>query len=322
MNIRARIPRTIVIAALATLTLAGTGVASAGNPAGKADAPVSKPVGPRPESITKGWDGKFFVSIQGDPTLGRNDGEIRTFDPDTGAVSTFVTGLDNPRGLAFTGKFLVVTDTSVVWIIEKSGAKRILAAPANFPHPVAFFNDAAPETGGKAVYVTEMGGRTFQRDPSTGRLWPTDSPQALAIPVTSRVYRISIYGQVTEVVTPSRKLLIMNGVTEANRHGHLLAVDMFYGNLVDVDLHSNKKNIIVTGLRAADGLAQAHDGSYYVSSFDNGIVYHVDRDGENIQVLIQDVGFSSTADLYLDEQAKRVLVPDTLHNAIIVISLS
>jgi sugar lactone lactonase YvrE len=322
-----------VIATLTTLTLAGAASAGIAQAAGtapaartapaqaKPGAPVSVPVGPRPESITKAWDGTFYVSIQGDGTVGKNDGEIRTFDPATGATTTFVTGLDNPRGLAFTGKFLVVTDTTVIWIIEKSGAKRILAAPANFPHPVAFFNDAAPQTGGQAVYVTEMGGRAFQRDPATGLLWPTESPQALLIPVTSRVYRISVYGKVTEAVTPSRKLLVMNGVTESRQRGHLLAVDMFYGNLVDTDLRTNKKTVIISGLRGADGLAQGHDGSYYVSSFDNGFVYKISRDGETIQPLVQGVGFGSTADLYLDEKGKRVLVPDTLHNAIIIIAL-
>jgi len=325
MNIRPWFSRTIVISALTALTVAGIGAAGAqaqqhvtGAPAGT----VSLPVGPRPESITKGWDGKFFVSIQGAPDLGRNDGEIRTFDPASGAVTTFVTGLDNPRGVAFTGKYLVVTDTTVIWIIDRHGAKRILAAPPNFPHPVLFFNDAEPEPGGQAVWVTEMGGRAVQRDPATGRLWPTDSLQALLIPVTSRIYRVSVTGEVSDVVAPTRKLLVMNGVALANQHSHLLAVDMFYGNLVDIDLHSKKRTIVVTGLRAADGVDQARDGSYYVSSFDNGRLYKVSKDGENIQVLLDNVGFQSTADLFLDEKANRVLVADTLHNAIVIVPLS
>ena len=124
MNLR------ILAAALAAATVTGTVLAGSAQahpwaPQGAQQpaAPVTLPVGPRPESITKGWDGRFYVSIQGAPDLGLNDGEIRTFDPDTGAVTTFVTGLDNPRGLAFTGKLLVVTDTTVVWIIDRTGGK-------------------------------------------------------------------------------------------------------------------------------------------------------------------------------------------------------
>jgi len=327
MNIRTWSSRTLLVATLAAVALTGPSVAASaqvqGETAGSAHAaPVTLPVGPRPESITKGWGGKFYVSIQGAPALGLNDGEIRTFDPETGATTTFVTGLDNPRGLAFTGKFLVVTDTTVVWIIERSGAKRILAGPSAFPHPTAFFNDAAPESGGKAVYVSEMGHRELMRDPATGLLWPTDSPQAIAIPPASRVYRITVTGQVTEVVNPSRKVLVMNGITEANTYGHLLCAEFFYGNIVDVDLRTNKKTIIATGFRAADGLAQGHDGTIYVSSFDDGRVWKMDRDGENPQILLQDVGFQTTADLYLDEKGKRLLQPDTAHGAIIVIPLA
>jgi sugar lactone lactonase YvrE len=280
--------------------------------------PVVLPVGPRPESVTKGFDGKFFVSVQGAPALGLNDGEIRTLDPKTGAVSTFVTGLDNPRGLAFTGRYLVVTDTTVIWIIDRSGAKRILAAPADFPHPVAFFNDAVSEPGGRAVYVTEMGARTLMRDPA-GILWPVDSPQALAIPAMSRVYRITVAGKVSEAVTPSRKVMVMNGVAQANRHGHLLCAEFFYGSVVDVDLSNNRKTIVATGLRAMDGIEQADNGTIFTSSFDNGAVYRVDADGENPRILLQDVGFQTTADFYLDERNKRLLVADTLHGTVIIV---
>jgi predicted outer membrane repeat protein len=325
MNMRARLPRTLLIATVTALAFVGGGLAASapahGETVGGAPgAPVSVPVGPRPESITKAWDGTFYVSIQGLPDLGRNDGEIRTFDPATGAFSTFVTGLDNPRGLAFTGKYLVVTDTTVVWIIDRTGGKRILADASAFPHPIAFLNDTAAERGGGAVYVTEMGGRTFMRDPN-GILWPTDSPQALAIPVASRVYRISLNGKVTDAVTPSRRTLVMNGVIESNQYGHLICGDMFYGNIVDVDLRTNRKTIIGTGFRAADGVAQGRDGTIYIASFDDGMVWKVDRDGENPQILLQDVGRSSTADLFLDEKGKRLLVPDTAHGAIIIVPL-
>jgi sugar lactone lactonase YvrE len=329
MNTRTWSSRAILIGTLAALATGGLGLASSAQAQGKPTAeppappaaPVTLPVGPRPESITKGWGGKFFVSIQGAPTVGLNDGEIRTLDLTTGATTTFVTGLDNPRGITFTGKFLVVTDTTVVWIIERSGAKRILAGPSAFPHPVAFFNDAAAEDGGRAVYVSEMGSRTLMRDPATGRLWPTDSPQALAIPPTSRVYRITLTGKVSEAVTPSRRVLVMNGV-EPTRHGHLLCAEFFYGNIVDVDLRTNSKRVIATGFRAMDGIAQGRDGTIYGTSFDNGTIFKMDRDGENPQVLVKDLGFQSVADLYLDEGAKRVLVPDTLHGTVVVVPLS
>src|SRR2546430_16530641 len=109
-----------------------------------------------------------------------------------------------------------------------------------------------------------MGRRELRRDPAARRLWPTDSPQALAIPAASRIYRITLTGQVTEVVTPSRKVLVMNGVTEPNTRGHLLCAQFFYGNAGDVDLRTNRKTTMATGFRAMSGLDPARPASIYM----------------------------------------------------------
>jgi sugar lactone lactonase YvrE len=257
--------------------------------------------------------------LQNKAAVGLNDGEIRQVDVKTGAVTPFVSGLDNPRGLAFTGDRLVVTDTTVIWVIDRAGNKKLLAEAAAFPFPVKFFNDAAPERGGRAVFVTEMGGRDFIRDPN-GFLWPTDSPQAAAIPVTSRVYRITLDGKISNVFTPSRKLLVMNGVTQSKEKHHLFAVDFFNGNIVDVDVKKDRREILATGpFRGADGIEQAQDGTLFVSSFENGAVWRLSPDGEQVTTLIDGVGRQSTADLALDEEAGLLYVPDTLHATIIVL---
>jgi hypothetical protein len=286
-----------------------------------AEAQTVLSVGPRPESVIKGWGGKYYVSIQGAGAVGLNDGQIRTIDIDTGAVEVFVTGLDNPRGLGFSGRHMFVTDTTRVWIIEEDGSKSVLADPSSFPNPseIAFLNDARAEKGGQAVYVTEMGARTLMRDPM-GFLWPVDSPQGDAIPARSKVWRIALDGSVSEVVSPSREVLVMNGVTEAKHGGHLLAAEFFYGNIVDISLNKDEKTIIATGFRGADGVEQdTNTGTIYVSSFELGAVWKMDRDGGNVVTMIDNVGRFSTADLYLDEKAKIVLVPDTLHGTIIVL---
>jgi sugar lactone lactonase YvrE len=283
---------------------------------------IALPAGSRPESITRAWCGKHYVSLQFNGTVGLNDGEIRQVDVATGTVTPFVTGLDNPRGLAFTGELLVVTDTTRLWVIDQAGNKRVLADPPAFPFPVKFFNDAAPERGGRAVFVTEMGGRDVIRDPG-GLLWPTDSPQAALIPVTSRVYRVTVGGKVeiSNVFTPSPKLLILNGVTQSKTAPHqLLALDFFTGSVVAVDMRRDRRDIIATGpFRGADGIEQARDGTLFVSSFENGAVWRLSPDGEQVQTLIQGVGRQSTADLALDEAAGLLYVPDSAHSTIIVL---
>jgi sugar lactone lactonase YvrE len=277
-------------------------------------------VGTRPESVTRGWDGKLFVSIQGTPDPG--DGEIRQLDLEAGTVIPFVSGLNNPRGLAFTGQFLVVTDTTQVWIIDASGGKRVLAEAAAFPHPIEFLNDAAAERGGRSVLVTEMGARSQIRDPASGFLWPLDtfSAPAWAIEVRSRIYRISIAGEVEEVVPPSRNLLTINGVALANGKKRLLAVDFFSGNIVALELGKRiGRTIVASGFRGGDGIEQDSDGDIYVSSFENGAVWKLDAAGERVNVLLEGVGRQSTADFYLDDPGDRLLVPDTLHGTVIVL---
>jgi sugar lactone lactonase YvrE len=282
-------------------------------------------IGPtsRPESIVKAWHGKYYVSLQNSGTVPLDDGEIRKVDIETGVVTPFVAGMENPRGLAFTGKYLVAADTTRIWIVDEHGNKRVLADAAHFPpssFAPRFFNDAAPARGGRAVYVTEMGRRDIIRDAS-GFLLPTDSPLAAAIEAQSRIYKINLDGRITSLFEPSLKLLVMNGVTESKCHDkRLLALDFFTGSIVEVDLARDQRNIIATGpFRGADGIEQAHDGTIFVSSFENGAVWRVSKDGEEVKVLIKDVGHQSTADLTLDEDAGLLYVPDTLHGTIIVL---
>jgi len=282
-------------------------------------------VGPRPESIIKAWDGKFYVSIQGPSgALGTFDGEVRQVDLSTGVVTPFVTGLENPRGLAFTGEFLIAADQQVIYKIDRAGNKSVLAVAAQFPFPAAFFNDAAAEEGGKAVYVTEMGRRDLIRDvapsPNAGRLMPIDTDAAYAVPTTSRIYRITMDGAISSVVDPTRKLLVINGVTEVKKHKRLLATDFFHGNIVEVDMKKGTNTIIATAFRGADGIEQGSDGTIYVSSFENGAVWKMDANGENQVRLLGDVGFQTTADLYLDEAAQQLYVSNTGNGTVIVLS--
>ena len=285
-------------------------------------------VGPRPESITKGFDGKFFVSIQG-PSGALNviDGEIRRVDIQAGTVDPvpFATGLINPRGITFTGKYIVVADQLAVWRFDRQGNRVKLLDAAQLPPPTPpatiFFNDAAAEDGGKAVYVSEMGRRDLIRVAAVPPvLIPVDTQAAYDIPATSRVYRITMDGQFRSVFEPSRKLLVINGVTEIKRRHKLLVLDFFHGSVVEVDLKKGTKSILATALRGADGVEQASDGTIFVSSFENGAVWKLDEDGENPTQLLKDVGFQTTADFYLDEKAKQLYVPNTFAGTIIVLS--
>jgi sugar lactone lactonase YvrE len=283
----------------------------------------------RPESIVRGFGGKFYASIQNTPDAVLADGEIVQVDIASGVVTPFVlpnSSLVNPRGLAFTGDFLVVTDTTNVWKIDQAGHVSLLAGPSAFPFPPVFFNDAMAD-GSRSVIITEMGpGRNVQRDPA-GFLWPTDSPQAEAIPTAARAYRITVPGgKVSNVFTPTRKILVTNGITASNEHGDLLLLDFFTGSIVELDVHKDRAEILATGpFRGCDGIEQGRDGTIFVTSFENGRLWRMDEHGNKVVKLLDlvdlpgQIARQSLADLALDEKANLLYVPDTANSKIIVV---
>ena len=80
-------------------------------------------VGTRPESVTKGFGGHYYVTVMGDQPPG--DAVIKVIKGEQ--VEVFATGMDEPKGIAFVGGFLVTTDLKRVWKIDAQGNKTVLA---------------------------------------------------------------------------------------------------------------------------------------------------------------------------------------------------
>ena len=271
-------------------------------------------VGTRPESVTRGFGGKYYVTVQNDQKI-PGDGQIKVIDGDS--VTTFAQGLDEPKGIVFTGTHLVCTDLKQVWEIDENGKKEVLANESKFPFPMAYLNDAALGADGKSVLVTEMGSRGNMRDPS-GKLWPLASPQAEAITATGRVYRISLSdGHVTSVFGPSHVVLIPNGVTNHTAE-RMLVADMFNGSIVEVK-DGDAVRILNSGFRGADGLEEDRNGTIYLGSFDQGKVWKFDKEGQNPRLFAD--GLKAAADMFLDEDKGIMLLPDTKAGTVLVIPL-
>ncbi|SVB38915.1 uncharacterized protein METZ01_LOCUS191769, partial [marine metagenome] len=64
-------------------------------------------IGTRPESVTKGFDGKYYITVMNSPDT-EGDGVIKVLNGDKSSV--FAMGMDEPKGIAFTGKYLVTAD--------------------------------------------------------------------------------------------------------------------------------------------------------------------------------------------------------------------
>jgi hypothetical protein len=286
-----------------------------GQQAGAADATVATPtssktipIGTRPESATRGFGGKLYVSVM-NKSDGGDDGVVKVLDGDTAA--DFATGMAEPKGLCFTGKLLVVSDVKRVWQIDAKGVASLLADEKDFPQPVSYLNDVSCEPGGKAVYVTDMGANTKIRD-AQKKLLPLDGAEAKAVPAIGRVYRIGIDKKVSIAIDARPDMPCPNGVAALGR-GRLLVAEFFTGTISRWD--GKTLQPLVTGLRGADGLEEDARGNIYVSSWDQGKVWRVSRAAAGAKAPASDPplvaeGFQSAADFFLDRKGKQLVLPD------------
>ena len=270
-------------------------------------------IGTKPESVCRGFGGKLYVTMinGGEP----GDGEIKVLDGDEPKV--FAKGLNNPKGMAFVGGFLVVSDETMVRKIDKKGHVSVLAEAKDFPKEVTFLNDVAASRDGKSVYVTDMSHPKWMFE-ADRKLWPVDSEKAIA-PMTGCVYKVTLDGEVSLAVPPGdKKMPGPNGVTVIGKKDQetLLMGDFFTGNIVS---YADKKfRVVAKGMRGADAV-EVMGSKIYVSSWPLGKVWSYDRKTKKTTVLADDL--TTAADFYLDRKGKQLVIPDMLAGKIVFLPI-
>ena len=274
-------------------------------------------IGTKPESVCRGFGGKLYVTMINGSEPG--DGEIKVLDAKNEKATVFAKGLNNPKGIAFVGGFLVTADETVVRKIDKNGKVSVLAEAKDFPKEVAFLNDVAASRDGESVYVTDMSHPKWMFDPDGERqLWPQKSKKAVP-PMTGCVYKVGLDGKVSVAVPPGDKRMPgPNGVGVTGPKGKeiLLMGDFFTGNIL---AYSDKKlRIVAKNLRGADAV-EAFGDKIYVSSWPLGKVWSYDRKTKKTTVLSED--FTTAADFYLDRKNKRLVIPDMLAGKLVFLPI-
>ena len=273
-------------------------------------------IGERPESVTKGFGGKYYVTVMNSADE-EGDAVIKMLDE--GKVSVFAKGLNEPKGIAFTGDYLVTADQTRVMKIDSKGNVSILAEKKSFKREVSFLNDVAVSHDRKSVYVTDMGAISKMFDPDKERsLWPLESKQAKELPAIGCVYQITLDGKITDAVSSGQKDVPgPNGVGRSGKEGLLLG-DFFTGNIVRKTA-KGKLRVIAKGLRGADAVEPDGKGGIYVSSWTQGKVWKLTENGKKKELILD--GLKSAADLFVDRKAKKLIVPDMLAGTLIFVDI-
>ncbi len=274
----------------------------------KSKLPEVLEVGTRPESITKGFDGDYFVTVMNGKKNG--DGVIKRIHGSK--VTVFAKGLDEPKGICFVGDYLITTDLNKVRKIDRKGRVTILANEEDFPVAISYLNDAAAASDGKSVFITDMGANTKMRGPDG--LWPFGSKEAEELPIIGRVFEVKLDGRVGIALDTSKLMPCPNGVS-VGKDGQLLVGAFFTGNLLEQ--RNGKLRVVHDSMRGADAVEQDEEGYYYVSSWSQGRVWRVAPDGKSSKVLKD--GFQSAADFYLEADQRRLLLPDMLAGTVNVV---
>ncbi len=142
--------------------------------------------------------------------------------------------------------------------------------------------------------------------------------EAKALPVLGRVYRITLDGEITEVIAPNDEMPCPNGV-DMLADGTIRVAAFFKGNILERDGDGWKT--IATGHRSADAIVHDSKGRFYISEVKTGRVTRYEADGSGQTELGEDMGIQSAADMFVDEENGMLIVPDTKAGKLFFIAL-
>ena len=232
-----------------------------------------------PESVVQDAKGDIYVSEIGEFNKD-GDGKITRISID-GKISTFASGMDDPKGLTFIGKSLYVTDKNRVLKIEPDGKWTVFASTMAFPQTPVFLNDITSD--------------------ATGNLYVSDSGNLKS---GGAIYKIAQDKKITLVVNENApEILAPNGLWIINND--LYEVDFSSGILYKINLKTKLISKIAEGLGGGDGLIKFND-HFFVSDWKNGKIYKV----QGSKVSLFKDGFIAAADIALTYDKKSIITPD------------
>ena len=232
-----------------------------------------------PESVAQDAKGDIYVSEIGEFNKD-GDGKITRISID-GKLSTFASGMDDPKGLTFIGKSLYVTDKNRVLKVESDGKWTVFGSTMAFPQTPVFLNDITSDEAGN-LYVSDSGNLK-----SGGAIFKIAQNKKITLVLDENT---------PEILAPNGLWIIKNDLYE---------VDFSSGILYKINLKNKSISKIAEGFGGGDGLIRSGN-NFFVSDWKNGKIFKVQ--GSNVS-LYKD-GFTAAADIALTFDRKSIMTPD------------
>jgi len=232
-----------------------------------------------PESAAQDAKGDIYVSEIGEFNKD-GDGKITRISID-GKLSTFASGMDDPKGLTFIGKSLYVTDKNRVLKVEPDGKWTVFGSTMAFPQTPVFLNDITSDDAGN-LYVSDSGNLK-----SGGAIFKITQNKKITLVLDENT---------PEILAPNGLWIIKNDLYE---------VDFSSGILYKINLKNKSISKIAEGFGGGDGLIRSGN-NFFVSDWKNGKIFKV----QGSKVSLYKDGFTAAADIALSFDRKSIMTPD------------
>ena len=232
-----------------------------------------------PESVVQDAKGDIYVSEIGEFNKD-GDGKITRISID-GKLSTFASGMDDPKGLTFIGKSLYVTDKNRVLKVELNGKWTVFGSTMAFPQTPVFLNDITSDDAGN-LYVSDSGNLK-----SGGAIYKIAQNKKITLVLNE---------DTPEILAPNGLWIIKNDLYE---------VDFSSGILYKINLKNKSISKIAEGFGGGDGLIKSGN-NFFVSDWKNGKIFKV----QGSKVSLYKDGFNAAADIALTYDKKSIMTPD------------
>ena len=232
-----------------------------------------------PESVAQDANGDIYVSEIGEFNKD-GDGKITRISID-GKLSTFASGMDDPKGLTFIGKSLYVTDKNRVLKVEPDGKWTVFGSTMAFPQTPVFLNDITSDDAGN-LYVSDSGNLK-----SGGAIFKIAQNKKITLVLDENT---------PEILAPNGLWIIKNDLYE---------VDFSSGILYKINLKNKSISKIAEGFGGGDGLIRSGN-NFFVSDWKNGKIFKV----QGSKVSLYKDGFTAAADIALSFDRKSIMTPD------------